>query len=53
MDLCEFIIELDIWYYLGPKNMILFTTKYKSKKWYHIFSHYFAKIKVESYNSLL
>ena len=27
MDLLEFMMELDIWYYLEVKNMIPFTTE--------------------------
>ena len=56
MDLLEFMTKLDIEYYLEVKNMILYSTgldliNVKSSIIY-IISHNYAKIKVDSYDSL-
>ena len=56
MDLLEFMVELDIQYYLEMNNMIQFTLRlsHKCKKWHEIYMFsYYAKIKAESQNSLL
>ena len=55
MDLLEFMMELDIQHFLAYSDVIVnrirYFTSVKSGITY-IFSHYFTKIKVDSYNSL-
>ena len=57
MDLLKFMIQLDICYYLVMKNMMQFMMRLdilqlkKSGITYSI-SHNFARIKIDSYNSL-
>ena len=55
MDVLEFMIKIDIWYYLKVKNMIPFTTGLHISQVSgiaYIISHNYGKIKVYSYSSL-
>ena len=48
MDLLKFMMEIEVQYYLVPRNMVQFTIGLdKSKRWYYIFfSHNYARIKL-------
>ena len=54
MDLLEFMMELNIWYYLAMKNMMSFTEVKKSQKSgiVYIISHNYARIKTDSCDGL-
>ena len=48
MDLLKFMMEIEVQYYLVPRNMVQFTIGLdKLKRWYYIFfSHNYARIKL-------
>ena len=52
MDLLEFMMELDSWYYMEVKNMIPFTTEldtYQFNKWYYIYN--FSQLSIQFFIS--